>query len=73
MMSAKSPIVPFLLPAKRRRRVAVSTAETTSARADFGDPESQRALDAAARAVARNLGRQAAREYFAELLGTPKV
>jgi hypothetical protein len=33
--------------------------------ADFSDPESQRVLDAAARAVARELGRQAARELWA--------
>ena len=32
--------------------------------ADFTDPESQRVLDAAARAVARELGRQAARELW---------
>jgi hypothetical protein len=36
---------------------------------DFSDPESQRVLAAAARGVARELGRQAAREYFAELIG----
>jgi hypothetical protein len=36
--------------------------------ADFSDPESQRVLAAAARAVAVQLGRQAAREYFAEQL-----
>ena len=41
--------------------------------ADFTDAESQRALLAAARAVARELGRQAAREHFAELIGKPKV
>jgi len=32
--------------------------------ADFSDPESQRVFDAAARAVAFELGRQAAREMF---------
>lgn len=37
--------------------------------ADFGDAESQRVLTAAARAVARELGREAAREYFAGLIG----
>ena len=36
--------------------------------ADFSDPESQRVLSAAASAVARELGRQAAREHFAEVL-----
>ena len=41
--------------------------------ADFGDLESQRVLAAAARAVARELGREAAREYFAELIGRPKA
>jgi hypothetical protein len=40
----------------------------SAASADFGDPESQRVLAAAARAVARELGREAAREYFAELI-----
>jgi hypothetical protein len=34
---------------------------------DCADAESQRVLGAAARAVARELGREAAREYFAEL------
>ena len=37
---------------------------------DFIDPESQRVLAAAACAVARELGREAAREYFAEVIGT---
>ena len=40
---------------------------------DFSDPESQCVLAAAARAVARELGREAAREYFAELIGKPKA
>lgn len=31
---------------------------------DFTDPESERVLDAAARAVARELGRQFARELY---------
>jgi hypothetical protein len=68
MMSPKSSIVPFT-PASSRRAADVS--ERTGA--DFSDPESQRVLAAAAAAVARELGRQAAREYFAELLGKPKV
>jgi len=38
-------------------------------RPDFSDRESQRVLTVAASAVARELGREAAREYFAELLG----
>jgi len=40
--------------------------------ADFSDLQSQRVLMAAARAVARELGREAAREYFVELIGKPK-
>lgn len=35
-----------------------------NARGDFSDFDSQRVLDAAARAVARELGRQAARELW---------
>ena len=65
--SSKPPIVPFAS-AKRRRDADVS--DTPGA--DFNDPESQRVLAAAASAVARELGRQAAREYFAELLVQPK-
>jgi hypothetical protein len=41
--------------------------------ADFSDAESQRVLTAAARAVAREMGREAAREYFAELIGRTRV
>lgn len=41
--------------------------------ADFSDHESQRVLAAAACAVARELGREAAREYFGELIGKRKV
>ncbi len=40
---------------------------------DFSDRESRRVLAAAARAVAYELGREAAREHFAEWIGTPKV
>lgn len=40
---------------------------------DFSDPESQRVLTAAALAVARELGREGAREYFAELFQSPRV
>lgn len=39
---------------------------------DFSDPESQRVLTVAARAVARELGREAAREYFDELVSIPR-
>jgi hypothetical protein len=38
--------------------------------ADFTDAESQRVLSAAAKAVARELGREAAREYWAQLRRT---
>jgi hypothetical protein len=41
--------------------------------ADFTDTESQQVLAAAARVVARELGREAAREYFAELIGKRKA
>ena len=41
--------------------------------ADFSDPESQRVLEAAACAVAFELGREAGREYFARLIGKTKV
>lgn len=41
--------------------------------ADFSDRESRRVLAAAACAVARELGREAAREYFAEVIGKAKV
>lgn len=37
-------------------------------RADFGDTASQHVLASAALAVARELGRQAAREYFQDLV-----
>jgi hypothetical protein len=40
---------------------------------DFSDVKSQRVLAAASMAVARELGRQAARDYFAELLNTPRI
>jgi len=60
----------------RRTRAArrpLALVETKSVQpADFGDPESQRVLTAAAHGVARELGRQAAREFFAEAIGTRK-
>lgn len=40
---------------------------------DFSDVESQRVLTLAACAVARELGREAAREYFTQVIGKPKV
>ena len=55
-----------------RRPLAV--VETKSVQpTDFSDRESQRVLAAAACAVAGELGREAAREYFAELIGKPKA
>lgn len=39
---------------------------------DFDDADSQRVLTAAALTVARRLGRDAAREYYAELTRTAK-
>lgn len=47
---------------------AVEVEPTRSA--DFSDAESQRVLTAAARAVAWELGREAAREHFAKLVRT---
>jgi hypothetical protein len=41
--------------------------------ADFSDHESQRVLAAAACAVARELGREAAREHFAAVIRKPKA
>lgn len=58
-----------------RGTASASNAKTVGPRADqvdFSDPESQRVLRAAARAVACELGREAAREYFAELIRRPE-
>jgi hypothetical protein len=41
--------------------------------ANFTDPESLAVLTSAARAVARELGRQAAREFFTELIGKSTI
>ena len=72
IMGAKpSPIVPFV-PLPKRSSGNLSAAPTIPP-ADFSDLESQRVFAAAARAVARELGREAAREYFAELIGKPTV
>ena len=58
----------------RSARRPLTLVETKSVQpADFSDRESQRVLAAAVRAVARELGREAAREYFAELIGKPKA
>jgi hypothetical protein len=66
-----------IMAGKRRARFArrpLTFVEPKSASpADFSDAESQRVLTLAARAVARELGRGAAREYFAQLIGTPKA
>ena len=51
----------------------IPTLKQTIHHADFSDPESQRVLTAAARAVAYELGRNAAREYFAELIHKAQV
>lgn len=45
-----------------------TTQAATSDPADFSDPESQRVLDAIARSLSRELGRQAAREHCAAML-----
>jgi hypothetical protein len=52
---------------------SIENASANADPVDFSDPESQRVLTAAARAVARELGREAAREYFAELLHSARV
>ena len=56
------------MPTPRRSAPASLKLVAPAQSADFTDPESQRVLSAAARAVARELGRQAAREHFAALL-----
>ena len=47
-------------------------ADVRNAPADFGDPESQRTLAAAADVLVEVLARHAAHEYFAEWLATRK-
>ena len=60
-------------PLTRSPRRPVRIVDAMSVRpGDFSDRESQRVLIAAARAVAHALGREAAREYFAELIGRSK-
>lgn len=68
MASGKMPVVTLC---DRREKTRVG-AEPVPA-ADFNDLESQSVLTAAARAVAYELGREAAREYFAERIGAQKV
>lgn len=54
--------------------LALTPAKAESASpADFSDRESQRVLTAAARAVSHELGRQAGRQYFAELIGRHRM
>jgi hypothetical protein len=57
MMTAKPAVARF---ARSAGRIA-----TQATAADFSDPESQRVLASAARGLAYELGRQAAREAFA--------
>jgi hypothetical protein len=60
-------------PARSARRPMTLVDTKSVVPADFSDLESQRVLAAAARVVARELGREAAREYFAELIGKPRA
>src|SRR5262249_30192442 len=55
-----------LLQQAQARQPSISSLTGAQA-ADFSDPESQRTLSSAALAVAYELGREAAREYLAEL------
>lgn len=71
MIAAKTSIVPFTSRSTRLRD-DVSESATAAVIADFSDPESQRVLAAAACSVAHELGRAAAREWFAESIGKPK-
>ena len=60
--------------ARRRARRPLTLVKAKSApAADFSDAESQRVLTRAAEAVARELGRQAAREHLATMIGKPKA
>ena len=58
--------------AKMRRRNRMHPPEDAAGARDFVDADSQSALSAAASAVARELGRQAARELFAQKTATPR-
>jgi hypothetical protein len=55
-----------------RRLLSLTEAKPVD-RAEFSDPESRRVLSAAAVAVARELGRQAARDYFMQLIDRQKT
>lgn len=50
-----------------RHQLPMDLAPPIESGVDFADADSQRVLTAAAREVARALGREAAREYFADL------
>jgi hypothetical protein len=56
-------------PPRSARRTLTAVKKKSVRPADFSDVESQRVLAAAARAVVFELGREAGREYFAELIG----
>ena len=58
--------------AKMRRRNRMPPPEDAAEARDFVDADSQSALSAAATAVARALGRRAAREHVAQTTATPK-
>lgn len=59
-------------PSRSARRALTVVEKKSVQPADFSDVESQRVLRAAAYVLAGELGRQAAREYFAELIGRRK-
>lgn len=56
-------------PSHSPRRTLTVVEKMSAKPTDFSDVESQRVLNAAAAAVAFELGREAGREYFAELIG----
>jgi len=64
-------MMPRLTGSPRRPLTRVDTKSCQPA--DFGDRESQRVLTAGARAVARELGREAAREQFAAVISQSKA
>jgi hypothetical protein len=58
-------------PSRSARRSLAFLVEPAT-QTDFSDPESQRVLEAAADAVAYELGLEAGREYFTELLAAQR-
>ena len=60
-------------PTRSARRLLTLVGTKSVQPADFSDLESQRVLAAAARAVVREVGREPAREYFAQVIRKPKV